>query len=139
MRWSVFVTLWLFVMPAVAAAETRIDISPSANFSRYKTFQIEVNPPVRYGQVDEDDTITENRFHRVVEYQLRLHGLTATDTDPDLIVRVSRRGGNKPSSWVPPGIHMVGMDRGDMDTAAIGARPIGATCTRHLFRRLDEN
>jgi len=91
MRWSVFVTLWLFVMPVVAAAETRIDISPSANFSRYKTFQIEVNPPVRYGQVDEDDTITENRFHRVVEYQLRLHGLTATDTDPDLIVRVSRR------------------------------------------------
>ena len=137
MRWSVFVTLWLLVMPAVAAAETRIDISPSANFSRYKTFQIEVNPPVRYGQVDEDDTITENRFHRVVEYQLRLHGLTATDTDPDLIVRVSRRG-NKPSSWVPPGIHMVGMDRGDMDTAAIGA-PYWGNVYAHLFRRLDEN
>ena len=57
MRWSVFVTFWLLVMPAVAAAETRIDISPSANFSRYKTYTIEVSPPVRYGQVDEDDTI----------------------------------------------------------------------------------
>ena len=91
MRWSVFVTLWLLVTPALAAAETRIDISTSANFSRFKTYKIEINPPVKYGQVDEDDTITENRFHRVVEYQLRLHGLTATDTDPDLIVRISRR------------------------------------------------
>lgn len=91
MLWSVFVTIWLLVLPAVAAAETRIDISPSANFSRYKTYKVEVNPPIQYGQVDEDDTITENRFRRVVDYQLRLHGLTASDTDPDLIVRVSRR------------------------------------------------
>ena len=90
MRWSVFVTLWLFVLPAVAAAETRIDISPSANFSRYKTYTIEVSPPVRYGQVDEDDTITENRFRRAVDYQLRLRGLTASDTDPDLTVKISR-------------------------------------------------
>jgi hypothetical protein len=91
MRWSVYVTLWLLVTPAVAAAETRIDISPSANFSRFKTYRIEVNPPIRYGQVDEDDTITENRFHRAIDYQLRLHGLTASDTAPDVIVRVSRR------------------------------------------------
>ena len=91
MLWSVFVTLWLLVLPAVAAAETRIDISPSANFSKYKTYKVEVNTPIRYGQVDEDDTITENRFRRVVDYQLRLHGLTESDTDPDLIVRVSRR------------------------------------------------
>jgi hypothetical protein len=90
MLWSVFVTLWLLVLPVVAAAETRIDISPSANFSQYKTYKVEVEPPIRYGQVDEDDTITENRFRRVVDYQLRLHGLTASDTDPDLIVRVSR-------------------------------------------------
>ena len=91
MRWSAFVTLWLLVLPAVAAAETRIDISPSANFSRFKTYKIEVNPPIRYGQVDEDDTITENRLRRVVDYQLRLHGLTANDAAPDVIVKVSRR------------------------------------------------
>ena len=109
MRWSVFVTLWLLVTPAVSA-ETRIDISPSANFSRYKTYTIEVSPPVRYGRVDEDDTITENRFRRVVDYQLRLHGLTASDTDPDLIVKISRVvfeqaelvGGGYPWGWYGP-------------------------------------
>jgi Domain of unknown function (DUF4136) len=90
MRLSALVTLWLLALPAVAAAETRIDISPSANFSRYKTFTIEVSPPVRYGQVDEDDTITENRFRRVADYQLRLRGLTPSDTNPDLIVKISR-------------------------------------------------
>ena len=112
MLWSVFVTLWLLVLPAVAAAETRIDISPSAHFSQYKTYKVEVEPPIRYGQVDEDDTITENRFRRVVDYQLRLHGLTASDTAPDLIVKVSRRvyeqtelvgaGPGYPGGWYGP-------------------------------------
>jgi hypothetical protein len=91
MLWSVFVTLWLLVLPAVAAAETRTDINRSKDFSRYKTYAVEVNPPIRYGEVDADNTITEDRFRRAVEYELRLHGLTLATTSPDLVVRVSHR------------------------------------------------
>lgn len=92
MLWSVLVTLWLLVLPAVAAAETRTDINRSKDFSRYKTYSLEVSPPVRYGEVDEHNTIVQDRFRRAVEYQLRLKGLTAATTaPPDVVVRVAHR------------------------------------------------
>jgi hypothetical protein len=112
MLWSVFVTLWLLVvLPAVAAAETRTDIDRSKNFNQFKTFTVEVSKPVSNGQVDEDNTITQERLRRAVEYQLRLHGLTqATTTPPDVVVRVTHReneraelvGTGYPYGWYGP-------------------------------------
>jgi hypothetical protein len=88
---NVFLSLWLLVLPAVAAAETRIDVNRHKDFSQYKTFTIEVAPPVRDGEVDENNTIAENRLRRAVGPQLRMRGLTEVESGGDVTVRVATR------------------------------------------------
>jgi uncharacterized protein DUF4136 len=91
MLWRIFIFLCLFVFPAVVTAETRIDFNRSKNFSQYKTFTIEVSPPVRDGEVDEHNTIAENRLRNAASYALRMHGLTQVDSGGDLTIRVKSR------------------------------------------------
>jgi hypothetical protein len=83
--------LWL-ALPAMAAGQTRVEVNHAKNFTQYKTFAVEVEPPVRAdGSVDEHNTIILNRQRQAVAYQLRMRGLSETDVDPDLTVRVSSR------------------------------------------------
>ena len=87
----VFAALWL-AFPALAVAQTRVEVNHATNFTQYKTFAVEVEPPVRAdGSVDEHNTIILNRQRQAVAYQLRMRGLSETDVDPDLTVRVSSR------------------------------------------------
>jgi hypothetical protein len=84
----IVITSWLLIFPAVAMAESRYDIDRTKNFSKYRTFTVEVSPPVRNGQVDDDNTLSMDRFRQAVSYQLKLRGLTPTDSGADLIVKV---------------------------------------------------
>lgn len=88
---SFLAALWLLVLPALAVADTRVDINHSKNFSQYKTFAVEIAPPIdQYGDVDENNTILVDRLRRAVAYQLVQRGLQQSD-NPDLIIRVSSR------------------------------------------------
>jgi hypothetical protein len=92
MFWRFFTTFWLLVaFPAVAMAETRVDINRQKNFSEYRTFTIEVSPLVRNGEVDEGDTITDNRLREAAGVALSARGLTQVESGGDLTVRVRMR------------------------------------------------
>jgi hypothetical protein len=86
-----FATFWLLALPATVMAETRVDINRNKDFSQYKTFTIEVSSPVRNGEVDEGDTISENRVREAATRALVARGLTAAERGGDLIVRISSR------------------------------------------------
>jgi len=88
---SVFVSLWLLALSASVMAQTRVDIDRNRDFSQYKTFNVKVSPPIRNGEVDEHNTIEVNRQHRAVTFALRARGLTPTDGEADLTVRVASR------------------------------------------------
>jgi hypothetical protein len=91
MFWRTFVTVWLVVCPAVVMAETRVDVNRHKDFSQYKTFTIEVTPPVRDGAVDENNTIAMNRLRRAITSELQMHGLRPIDSGGDLTVRAGIR------------------------------------------------
>ena len=88
---SVFASLWLLTLPGVVMAETRVDIDRHKDFTQYKTFSVEVSPPIRNGEVDEANTIEINRLRQAVTFALRGRGLTLTDGEADVIVRVASR------------------------------------------------
>jgi hypothetical protein len=99
---SVFASLWLLAVPAIVIAETRVDMDRSKDFSQYRTFSVEVSPPIRNGEVDEGNTIEMNRLRQSVTSALRARGLTTTDGEADLILRVSSRHTERTelvSSW----------------------------------------
>jgi hypothetical protein len=84
--------LWLVAVPAIAMAETRVDVDRHKDFSRYKTFTLQVDPPIRAdGVVDEGNTLAENRLRQAVTREFQARGLEATDVGADLTVRVSSR------------------------------------------------
>lgn len=86
------VTLWLLAIPAVALAETRVDFDRHKDFSRYRTFSVQIDPPVRAdGIVDEQNTLAESRLRQAVIGEFQARGLEATDVGADLTVRVSSR------------------------------------------------
>jgi hypothetical protein len=91
MFWRTFVTVWLVVCPVVAMAETRVDINRHKDFSRYKTFTLEVSAPVRGGEVDENNTIAQNRLRRAITNELQMRGLSPVDSGADLTVRAGSR------------------------------------------------
>jgi hypothetical protein len=72
-------------------AETRVDVNRHKDFSQYKTFTIEVTPPVREGAVDENNTIAMNRLRRAITSELQLYGLRPVDREGDLTVRARIR------------------------------------------------
>ena len=99
---SVFASLWLLVFPAIVMAETRVDLDRHKDFSQYKTFTVEVSPPIRNGEVDEGNTIGVNRLRQAVTSALQARGLTLTDGEADLTLRVASRETERTevvSSW----------------------------------------
>jgi len=88
---NVVASVWLLAFPAIVMADTRVDINRQKDFSQYKTFTVEVSAPIRDGQVDEDNTIAENRLRQATTYALRARGLTAMGAGADLTVRVASR------------------------------------------------
>ena len=88
----VLVTLLVLALPVVVAAQTRVDLDRDKDFSGYKTFSLEVAPPIRAdGFVDEHNTLAENRLRQAVTREFQARGLEATDVGADLTVRVSSR------------------------------------------------
>jgi hypothetical protein len=88
---SVLVSVWLLAFPVIAAADTRVDFDPTKDFSRYKTFAVEVGTLIDSdGAVDEGNTLAEYRLREAVVHQFQLRGLEESE-NADLIVRVSRR------------------------------------------------
>ena len=88
---SAFATLLLLAFPTIGLAETRVDIDRSRDFSQYKTFNVEVSAPIRNGEVDENNTIGLNRWRDAVTSALRARGLTPTDGEADITIRVGNR------------------------------------------------
>ena len=92
MRRRVLVTLLVLALPLVVSAKTRVDLDHHKDFSRYKTFTLELEPPIRAdGVVDEHNTLAANRLNQAVTRELRARGLEAIHVGADLIVRVSSR------------------------------------------------
>lgn len=86
------VTLWLLAVPAVALAETRVDFDRHKDFSRYRTFTVQIEPPVRAdGIVDEQNTLAESRLRQAIIAEFQARGLEPTDVGADLVVQVSSR------------------------------------------------
>ena len=82
----------LLALPIVVTAQTRVDFDRQRDFSRYKTFALEVEPAIRAdGEVDEYNALTERRLRQAVTRQLQARGLEETDLWADLIVLVSSR------------------------------------------------
>jgi Domain of unknown function (DUF4136) len=95
----------LLALPVGAAAQTRVDFDRDQDFSRYRTFDVEVGPLVRAdGVTDEQNSLAEDRLRRAVTRELTGRGLEATSASADLIVRVSRRDAER-SEVVSSGFH----------------------------------
>ena len=102
LRRNVFVFVCLLVFPVMSMAETRVDMDRSKDFRQYKTFNVEVSPPIRNGEVDESNTIAVNRLREAVTSAFRARGLTLTDGEADLVLRVASRETERTelvSSW----------------------------------------
>ena len=91
LRRNVFAFVCLLAFPISAMAETRVDMDRSKDFRQYKTFTVEVSPPIRNGEVDETNTIAVNRLRDAVTSAFRARGLTLTDDAADLVLRVASR------------------------------------------------
>ena len=103
---KISLVLWLVALPALASAQTRVDFDRHKDFSRYKTFTLEMVPPVRTdGAVDEHNTLAEGRLREAVTREFLARGLEPTDGTPDLTVRVSSRETERTvverSAWDP--------------------------------------
>ena len=88
---SLFFLSFLLAFPGVAiAGDVRVDFDRHKDFSRYRTFSVEVGPLVRAdGVVDEQNTLAENRIRRTVTNEFLARGIESTDGESHLIVRVS--------------------------------------------------
>ena len=72
MFWKLFVTLLVLAFPVVVAAQTRVDLDRQKDFTRYKTFTLEVEPAIRAdGVVDEFNTLAEKRLRQAVTRELQ--------------------------------------------------------------------
>jgi hypothetical protein len=88
----ILVSSLLLAMPAVAAADVRVDVDRHKDFATYRTFTIEIGPLVRTdGVVDEQNTLAETRLRQAVDRELQERGLEPNDTSANLVVRVSGR------------------------------------------------
>jgi hypothetical protein len=82
----------LLMLPAVAAADVRVDVDRHKDFAKYRTFTVEIGPLVRTdGVVDEQNTLAETRLRQAVDRELQERGLEPNATSANLVVRVSAR------------------------------------------------
>jgi hypothetical protein len=89
---TLVVSTFLFTLPAVAAAQTRVDVDRHTDFRQYKTFAVDVGRIVRSdGVVDEGNTLAENRLRQAVTREFEARGLEPSDAGADLVIRVSNR------------------------------------------------
>src|SRR5262245_25843281 len=86
-------TAWLVALPAAAwAADVRVDYDRHKDFSKYRTFSVEIGTLVRPdGSVDERNTLAQNRIREAVTNELLSRGLEPADSGANLVVRVSGR------------------------------------------------
>lgn len=90
---KILLSIVLFSFTAVPlAADVRVDLDRDKDFSRYRTFSVEIGPLVRAdGAVDEQNTLAESRLQRAVTNEFMARGIESTDAGSQLIVRVSGR------------------------------------------------
>ena len=68
----VVATLFVLALPVAATAQTRVNLDRHKDFSRYKTFTLEVDPPIRAdGSVDEYNTLAASRLRQAVTREVR--------------------------------------------------------------------
>ena len=95
-RGVIALSLLVLAFPIAVAAETRVDLDREKDFSRYKSFTLQIDAPIRAdGVVDEQNTLAENRLRQAVARELQTRGLEATEAGADLTVRVSSRGAER--------------------------------------------
>jgi hypothetical protein len=88
----IFTSLWLLAFAAVATADTRIDVNWRKNFSKLKTFTVDVSAPINiFGNKDKDNPIAKDRFRAAVTRELKARGLKPVASGADLTVKVSSR------------------------------------------------
>jgi hypothetical protein len=74
-------------LSCVTAPEVRTDADPTANFSKYRTFEFMGGKSVlRYGAVQVTNPFVSDEVREAVSRQLQAKGLTPTTTNPDLLV-----------------------------------------------------
>ena len=90
-------TAWLVALPAVAmAADVRVDYDRHKDFSKYRTFSVDVGTLTRPdGSIDEQNTLAQNRIREAVTNELRSRGLEPSDSGANLVVRVSGRDSDR--------------------------------------------
>jgi Domain of unknown function (DUF4136) len=89
----ILVSSLLLASPAVAlASDVRVDFDRHKDFSKYRTYTVEIGPLVRIdGVVDEQNTLAESRLRQAVARELQARGLEPDETSANLVVRVSGR------------------------------------------------
>jgi hypothetical protein len=89
---KIVLTSMLVAFPAVARADVRVDYDRHTDFSKYRTFTVELGTLVQPdGSIDEHNTLAERRIRNAVTDELRSRGFEPTDTSANLVVRVSGR------------------------------------------------
>jgi len=90
---KIVLTSWLVALPAVAlAADVRVDFDRHTDFSKYRTFKVEVGSLVRPdGSIDEQNTLAENRIREAVTSELVGRGLEPAADGASLVIRISGR------------------------------------------------
>jgi hypothetical protein len=84
----------------IAAADVRVDYDRGHNFSKYRTFTVEVGPLIdQSGATDERNTLAEGRLREAVSRELQARGLEPSANSPDLVVRVSTRDRERTAVW----------------------------------------
>ena len=96
---KIVVASLLVALPAVALADVRVDLDRHKDFSKYRTFTVELGTLMRPdGTIDEHNTLAENRIRDAVTNELAARGLEPTDSgNANLVVRVSGRDSDRVS------------------------------------------
>jgi hypothetical protein len=90
----------LSLSAVIASADVRVDYDRSHDFSRYRTFSVEVGPLVdQSGAIDERNTLAQDRLRQAVSRELAARGLEPAASNADLVVRVSSRDRERTDVW----------------------------------------
>ena len=90
---KILLSIFLLALPAAAsAADVRVDYDRHKDFTKYRTFAVEVGPVVSADGIrDEHNTLAEERLRQAVTREFTTRGLEPADSGSDLVVRVSSR------------------------------------------------
>jgi hypothetical protein len=95
---KILLTVWLVALPAVALADVRVDYDHHTDFSKYRTFKVEIGHlRAADGSIDRHNTLAENRIRDAVTSELSSRGLEPTTERANLVVRVSGREADRVS------------------------------------------